>query len=109
MCNDALKTPQEDHSWNFERQEGYNSKGITSTISKYKHKWHSHIQILVAFLFGQPLVPNLKGLCLIRSSGSQGRIGPVGQFRWIPKGPAARREKFHESMETFAFLSISAH
>ena len=33
----------------------------------------------------------------------------VGQFGRIPDGPAARREKVRESMETFAFLSISAH
>ena len=34
---------------------------------------------------------------------------PVGQFGRIPEGPIARREKVRGSMETFAFLSISAH
>ena len=34
---------------------------------------------------------------------------PVGKFGRMLEGPAARREKVRESMETFAFLSISAH
>ena len=34
---------------------------------------------------------------------------PVGQFGRMPEEPAVRREKVREVMETFAFLSISAH
>ena len=34
---------------------------------------------------------------------------PVGQLGRMLEGPVARREKVRERIETFAFLSISAH
>ena len=44
-----------------------------------------------------------------RHTSMTGADWPVGQFGRMPEGPAVRREKVCESMETFAFLSISAH
>ena len=41
--------------------------------------------------------------------GEPGADWPVGQFGRMPEGPAALKEKVRESMQTFAFLSISAH
>ena len=31
---------------------------------------------------------------------------PVGQFRWMPEGPAAQKEKVCESMETLDIIYI---